>query len=172
MVDLTVPITYLDNSPVVPLAGTPNQFSGGGGYLKPFYVNATVIGTAVGNATINAETRPEEDEKPVFISVVQAVLKTNSTNVGFVRFGGLATADWPEYGTRERYATVDVTETFIPFYASNIDNPMAMGRLLVMTKGELTAVWETDVTGKTYKLEIYGWISDRPFLTPLTYFPG
>lgn len=172
MVDLTVPITYLPNSPVVPLVGTPDQFSGGGGYLKPWYVRANVVGSGSGNATINTEIRPAEDETPVFMSIVQAILKTDSTNVGFVRLGAVTGEDYPEYGTRVRYRSVDVGEVFIPYFAANMDNPMAFGKLLVSTKGEIAAVWETDVIAKIYVLELYGWISDRPFLTPLTVFPG
>lgn len=173
MADITVPIKYLDNSPVIPAAPTPGyQYSQGGGYLRPFHRIENLVGTGSGNVSIRIQTRPSADDTPVFVSLAQMQLFTNAVGTGLYCFFEVETAaDW-SYGREGTRQPVDVTEQRIVNSFADPLHPLVLGQLAAGKTGEIKGFFETDVIAKTYTAALFGWISDRPFLTPLGMFPG
>jgi len=167
-------IKFATNLPVLPRAlGPHEQFNPLGGYMRPWFVTHEMTGAAGGGAVdLVVLTRPDASVDPLFLSVSKVRTSTNDTTAGSqTQFNGQTEGDW-QYGKNEVRATILVAELFQPNDLVIPDNPAVFGEITQATTGALFTSFQTNTDTKKYRVQMHGWISDRPFLTPLTLFPG
>lgn len=170
----TISLSFAENLPILPRAEGPlGQFNPLGGYMRPWFVSHQLAGLTGGGAVdLTVEVRPELGNGPIFLSVAQVRMTTNDTTAGsFVKFSGDADDEY-QYGKNEVRKTTDITELFAANDLVVPENPMIFGSLEAGLSGGLFCSFQTNTDAKLYRVSIHGWISDRPYLTPLTLFPA
>lgn len=165
-----VTVAYPDNSPTLPVVGSPVQYNPfvHAGSLRPWSVYGLLSGDSSGGTVIiDWEMRPIGDGA-LFVTVTQFSLRTDDTNAQYTRADG--SGDPWEYSIYRKKA-LDVTTTWIPNDLITVDQPRSLGSVKAGTTGNIQAVFQTNTNVKTYVVNARGWFSDRPFLTPLNATP-
>ena len=164
----TVLIVEPDNSPTLPVVGSPVQYNPyvHAGSLRPWSVFGQAAGDASGGSVgVRWYMRPHGDGAK-FATITEIKVKMSDTNGQYTY---IDSSDW-EYSPYEKKA-MDVAAEWIPNRLVEIDRPLSLGSIAAGTPGTLTVYFSANTNTKAYIVEARGWFSDRPFLTPLTVTP-
>lgn len=173
------PVQFLENTPVLPAVGSyPEQFNPyvQAGFLRPFYVNGfgtenDLVGDAGGGVVqFQFQFRPEADDKPIYMSFSDIVVKTTEpTSDQFVQLSASSSTEWEMASSRK--VIYPVTTTTLTVHLVTPDKPVSFGKGITNDTLEMHVSFETNTLADVYEMMVKGWICDRPFLTPLTLMP-
>lgn len=166
-------LTYPDNSPVVPIVGSPEQFNPyvSAGSLRPWYVGGLYSqGDASGGTyRFTWEYRPAADDRPVFVTVTQMFVTTGDSTAQTVT---LASAGDP--WERPLFERIEL-DVQAPYYMNNhvvtASNPVTLGKGATGSALQLHTTFEANTNSQYYLMFATGFVSDRPFLTSRNVLP-
>ncbi len=166
-------VKHPDNSPVVPIVGSPDQYNPfvQAGSLRPWTVNSgEEYGDASGGTVrFTFEFRPAADDRPVFVTVNQLFVITNDPNAQTITLASDG-FDW-ERPLSEKME-IDVS---VPYNKQNHlvvpSNPVTLGKGVTDDTLQLHLTFEVNTNLKRYEMFSTGFVSDRPFLTSRNTLP-
>lgn len=174
-VTVNYPLQFPDNSPALPVEYSPEQYNpyAQAGYLRPWFIGGSKVpatGDGSGGGVYQTWSfRASGDDTPVFVTITRLKVETTNTVSGLDAqcYSG---TDWDRPFTTKSHIDNQV-ETMIPANMITPMDPYAMGEGEANSTLLITMAWSNNTDTKAYYITASGWISDRPFLTPMTFTP-
>jgi hypothetical protein len=172
----SVQVKYPANTPVLPNVGTPNQFYPQGGFLRPWYADGmSTPGRATGDSSgglvvQEMNFRPALGDQPIWVALSVVSVFSSELNAHTITLSGTLGSDWE----RPIHRLISLSSTSVINISHEMvepNKPMYLGEGTVDNDLTFNIVYSVNTNTKVYQSFCRGWVSDRPFLTPLTIAP-
>jgi hypothetical protein len=174
-VTVALDVQYPANSPTLPLMGiavSQNNPFVDAGYLRPWFAGGSHFpasgNTSGGSVKFTWSMRPRGNEQ-LYAAVTQLSIRTSEATAASYVTWNQDGDDWEKEPYRK--GLIDIAQTYIPLDLITPDVPYALGQAKSGTSGDLVLTHAVNTNGKSYTMDVRGWVSDRPFLTPLNVAP-